>query len=61
MEEGSSTGGDSFDGRGFGGAGTSMGTLEFSVEEVGRGGRESTVDVRPGTRRTTSFWMDCGF
>jgi hypothetical protein len=27
----------------------------FSVEEVVRGGRERTVDVSPGMRRTTSF------
>jgi hypothetical protein len=35
-----------------------MGILAFSVVEVGRGGRERTVDVSPGTRRTTSFCMD---
>jgi hypothetical protein len=38
-----------------------MGRLGFSVAEVGRGGRERTVDVSPGTRRTTSFWMLWGF
>ncbi len=38
-----------------------MGRFGFSVADVGRGGRESTVDVSPGTRRTTSFWMVCGF
>jgi hypothetical protein len=48
---------DGIDGGGSSGAGTEIGTLAFSVVEVGRGGRERTVDVRPGTRRTTSFCM----
>ena len=48
-------------GGGSGGSGMAMGRLEFSVAEVGRGGRESTVDVSPGTSRTTSFWMLCEF
>jgi hypothetical protein len=61
MEDGSSIGGDGLGGSGFGRGGMAMGTLAFSVEEVGRGGRERVVNVRPGTRRTTSFWMDCGF
>jgi len=58
VEEGSSIGEGGVDGGGSGGAGMAMGTLAFSVVEVGRGGRERTVDVSPGTRRTTSFWMD---
>jgi hypothetical protein len=48
-------------GGGLGGRGMVMGRFGFSVADVGRGGRESTVDVSPGTRRTTSFWMLCGF
>jgi hypothetical protein len=48
-------------GGGSGRWGMAMGRLEFSMAEVGRGGRESTVDVSPGTRRTTSFWTLCGF
>ena len=48
-------------GSGPGGRGMVMGRFGFSVADVGRGGRESTVDVSPGTRRTTSFWMLCGF
>ena len=55
MESGSSTGEGGVRGRGSDGTGIGMGMLGFSVEEVGRGGRESTVDVRPGTGRTTSF------
>ena len=31
------------------------------VAEVRKGGRESTVDVKPGTRRTTIFCMHCVF
>jgi len=60
MEEGRSAG---VDGVGVGGSegGIEMGTLEFSVAAVEVGGRESTVDVRPGIRRTTNFWMLCGF
>ncbi len=46
---------------GLGGRGMAMGRLGFLVAEVGSGGRESTVDVSPGTRRTTSFWMECVF
>ena len=38
-----------------------MGRLGFSVAEVGRGGRERMVDVKPGMRRTTSFCMLCVF
>jgi len=60
MESGSSTGEGAAGGRGSDGAGMGMGTLGFSVEEVGRGGRESTVDVRSGTS-PTSFRMVCGF
>ena len=60
MEEGRSGGDDGVGGGGPGGRGMAIGTLGFSVAEVGRGGRESTVEVSPGTRRTTSFWMLCG-
>lgn len=49
---------DGVDGGRSGGAGMAMGMLAFSVVEVGRGGRERTVEVSPGTRRTTSFCMD---
>ena len=42
---------------GSGGSGMGMGKWGFSVAEVGRGGRERRVDVKPGTRRTTSFCM----
>ncbi len=38
-----------------------MGRSGFLVAEVGSGGSESTVDVSPGTRRTTNFWMLCVF
>lgn len=48
-------------GGGLGGRGMVMGRLGFSVADVGSGGRDNTVDVSPGTRRTTSFWMLCGF
>jgi hypothetical protein len=61
MDEGRSGGEDGVGGGGSGGRGMVMGRLGFSVAEVGRGGRESTVDVSPGTRRTTSFWMLSGF
>jgi hypothetical protein len=61
MEAGRSGGEDEVGSGGSGGRGMEMGTLRFSMAEVGRGGRESTVDVIPGTRRTTSFWMLCGF
>jgi hypothetical protein len=37
------------------------GGLGFFVAEVGRGGSERTVEVKPGTRRTTSFCMLCVF
>jgi hypothetical protein len=37
------------------------GRFGFWVAEVGRGGRESAVDVSPETRKTTKFWMLCGF
>ena len=60
-EEGRSGNRDGEDVTVSGGRGMAMGRLGFSVAEVGRGGRESTVDVSPGTRRTTSFWMFCGF
>ena len=45
---------DSADGlgsRGSGGSGMAMGRLGFSVAEVGRGGRERTVDVSLGQGR----------
>lgn len=61
IEEGSSGGADGVNSGGSGGRGMGMGTLGFSVAEVGSGGRERTVDVSPGTRRTTSFWMLFGF
>jgi hypothetical protein len=48
-------------GNGSGGSGMGIGRLGFSVEEVRRGGRERTVGVTPGTRRTTSFCMRWGF
>jgi hypothetical protein len=38
-----------------------IGRLGFFVAEVGRGGSERTVEVKPGTRRTTSFCMLCVF
>jgi hypothetical protein len=38
-----------------------MRRLGYSVAEVGRGGRGRTVDVSPGTRRTTIIWMPWGF
>ena len=38
-----------------------MGRLGFEVTEVGRGGGERTVDIKPGMRRTTSFCMLCVF
>jgi hypothetical protein len=60
MVDGESGRDESVDG-GPGGRGIAMGRLGFSVAEVGRGGRERTVDVSPGTRRTTSFWMLRGF
>ena len=34
-----------------------MGTLGFSMAEVGRGER----NLIPRTRKTTSFWTLCGF
>ena len=40
-------------GGGSGGRGIEMGTLRFSMAEVGRGGKESTVDAIPGTRMVT--------
>jgi hypothetical protein len=60
-EGGRSGGEDGVGGGGSAGSGMAMGRLEFSVAEVGRGGRESTVEVSPGTSRTTSFWMLCEF
>jgi hypothetical protein len=45
------------DGGGSCGSGMGMGRLGFSVAEVGGGGKERTVDVKPGTRSTTSFCM----
>ena len=59
MEAGKSGGEDGAGGGGSGGRGMEMGTLRFSMAEVGRGGREDTVDVT-GTRRTTRFRMLCG-
>jgi len=38
-----------------------MGMLGFLVAEAGSRGRESTADVSPKSRRTISFWMECGF
>jgi hypothetical protein len=61
MEEGRSGGEDGVGGGESGGRGMAMGMFGFSVAEVGSGGRESTVDVSPGTRRTTSFSMLFGF
>ena len=55
MDAGRSGGEDGVGGGGSGGRGMEMGTLRFSMAEVGRGGRENTVDAIPGTRRTTSF------
>ena len=55
MDAGRSGGEDGVGGGGSCGRGMDMGTLRFSMADVGRGGRESTVDVIPGTRRTTSF------
>ena len=43
------------------GSGMGMGRLGFEVAEVGRGGRERMVDIKPGMRRTTSFCMLCVF
>src|SRR5258708_23713595 len=39
---------------------TATGRLGYSVAEVGSRGRENTIDVSPGTRVKTSFWMQCG-
>jgi hypothetical protein len=60
-EEGRSGRSDTVGGGGSDGRGMGMGRLGFFVAEVGRGGSERTVDVKPGTRRTTSFWMLCVF
>jgi hypothetical protein len=60
MEEGRSGSEGREDVTGSGGRGMAIGRLGFSIVEVGRGVRESTVDVSPGMR-TTSFWMFCGF
>lgn len=43
---------------GDGGKGNEIGRLGFEVADVGRGGRERTVWVRPGMRRTTTFWIE---
>lgn len=42
------------------GKGSEIGRLGFEVADVGRGGRERTVWVRPGMRRTTTFWIEWG-
>src|SRR6266702_7243912 len=52
---------DGVGGGGSGGSGMGMGRLGFSVAEVGRGRRERTVDVKPGTRTTTHFRTHCVF
>ena len=47
-------------------SGMAMGRLRFSVTEVGRGGRERTVDVKPwdekddGLLPVESLWSDRG-
>ena len=49
---------------GVGGGSVGMGLVWVDwgpVAEVRKGGRESTVDVKPGTRRTTIFCMHCVF
>jgi hypothetical protein len=61
LEEGRSGGSDTAGGGGSDGRGMGMGRLGFFVAEVGRGGSERTVEVKPGTRRTTSFCMLCVF
>ena len=38
-----------------------VGYIGVRSDEAGRGGRERTVDVKPGMRRTTSFCMLCVF
>ena len=60
MGEGRSDGPDRV-GAGSDGSGMGIGRLGFEVAEVGRGGRDRTVDVKPGMRRTTSFCMLCVF
>lgn len=54
-EEGRSGGEDGVGWGEVGGRGMGMGRFGFSVADVGRGGRERTVCVSPGTRRTTIF------
>jgi hypothetical protein len=61
VEEGRSGSKGREDVTGSGGREMVIGRLGFSVAEVGRGVRESTMDVSPEIRRTTSFWMFCGF
>jgi hypothetical protein len=60
MEGGRSGEEDGMSSDGSGGKGMAMGASGFSMAEV-EGGRESTVDVIPRTRRTTIFWTLCGF
>ena len=60
-DEGRSEDSDGVGGGGSDGRGMGIGRLGFFVAEVGGGGRERTVDVKPGTRRTTSFCMLCVF
>ena len=55
MDAGKSGGEDGLGGGGSGGRGMEMGTLRFSMADVGMGGWESMADAIPGTRRTTSF------
>ena len=53
IKGGGRSGGEDVGGGGPGGRGMEMRTLRFSMAEVRRGGRISTVDAIPGTRRTT--------
>ncbi len=46
---------------GLGRRGMAMGRLGLSVAEAGSRGRERTVDVSPGARRTACLWTVCGF
>ena len=63
MEEGRSWGLDGAGGSESGGGGAGM--VDWGSPwlrpEVGRDRREMTVDVKPGTRRTTSVCMLCVF
>lgn len=43
------------------GSGISIGRLALEVADVGRGGKDSDSDVRPGMRSATTFCIDLGF